>query len=47
MTNLFAIGVVNRSRMDVYFVANRKMKNIPKQIIDDVSFYHPASFFFE
>jgi len=45
--NLLSIGVVNRTKYDVYFIANKKMKNTPNKMIDDTSFYHPAQFFYE
>lgn len=47
VTNLMCIGVVSRTKYDVYFIANKKMKNTPSKQIDDVSFYHPSSFFYE
>jgi hypothetical protein len=47
VSNLFSIGVVSRTRYDVYFLASKRMKNTPNQMIDDVSYYHPSHFFYE
>jgi peptide/nickel transport system substrate-binding protein len=47
-TNLWAIGVGDRPAIEVYYVANVKLKNLPQEnVIDDVTFFHPAQWYYE
>jgi len=45
--NLLAIGILSRPRMEVYYVASMKMRNIPPKLLDDVTVHVPAQFCFE
>ncbi len=47
-TNLWAIGVGDRPAMEVYYVATTRLKNLPTDnVIDDMTFFHPAQFYFD
>ncbi len=46
-TNLWAIGVGDRPAIEVYYVANAKLQNLPQdRVIDDVTFFHPSQWFY-
>jgi ABC-type transport system substrate-binding protein len=47
VTNLLSIGVMSRPKVEIYYVANKKMKNIPPKLMDDVTYHIPAQFYFE
>jgi peptide/nickel transport system substrate-binding protein len=47
VTNLLAIGVMSRPKVEIYYVASKKLKNVPAKLMDDVTYHIPAQFYFE
>jgi peptide/nickel transport system substrate-binding protein len=45
--NLWAIGVLVRPEREVYYVTHNRYRNVPDEVVDDVTYWHPASFFIE
>ena len=46
-SNLWAIGVCDRPTIEVYYIANVKLQNLPQNnVIDDFTYFHPAQLFF-
>ena len=43
--NLMAIGVCSRPTVEIYYVTSNRFRNVPDLVMDDVTFYNPASFY--
>jgi len=47
VSQLMAIGISSRPPAEIYYVTNKKLKNVPPKVMDDVTFHIPAQFYFE
>ena len=45
--SVLAIGVLSRSSVAIFFVVKNNFRNVPDHPSDDVTYYHPSSFFFK